>query len=162
MGWLSDRDGREQQHLAAARTPDGSTDRPIRRTSRSNSTIAPVSTNGRTTRAGIPWVQPAAEGEVGRGPVEVGEHVDVGQVGADEQRRGPERGAPPETAPRQRGADQRVADRVYASLASSSIATLPLSACETGQPSFAFSAARLEAGIIEAGHFARAPRAASW
>ncbi len=89
-------------------------------------------------------VGPAApEREIGGGPVEVGEDVDVGQVGADEERRGSQGGALPEAAPRQRGADQRMADRVYASLASNSIGTLPLSACDTGQPSFAFSAAAL-------------------
>jgi hypothetical protein len=62
-------------------------------------------------------VGPAApEREIGSGPVKVGEDVDVGQVGADEERRGSQGGTVPEAASRQRGADQRVADRVYASL----------------------------------------------
>jgi hypothetical protein len=83
----------------------------------------------------------AAEGEIRGRTVEVGERVDVRKVGADEERRGPKGRAFPETGARQTGADQGVADRVYASLASSSSCTLPFSACETGQPSFAFCAA---------------------
>ena len=82
-----------------------------------------------------------AGSEIGLRPAGVREDVDVGQVGADEQGRGAEARAPPDTGARQRGADQGVADRVYASLASSSICTLPLRACETGQPSLAFCAA---------------------
>ena len=41
---------------------------------------------------------------IGRWAVEMGEDVDVGEVGADEERRGPERGALPETTARQTGA----------------------------------------------------------
>lgn len=82
-----------------------------------------------------------AESEIRGGTVEVGESVDVGKVGADEKRGGAQGRALPETGARQTGADQGVADRIYASLASSSICTLPFSACETGQPSFAFCAA---------------------
>jgi hypothetical protein len=68
-------------------------------------------------------VSPAApKCQIGGGPVEVRENVDVGQIGADEERRGAQGGALPESAPRQAGADQRVADRVYAGLASSSAA----------------------------------------
>jgi len=83
----------------------------------------------------------AAEGEIRGGTIEVGESVDVGKVGADEQRGGAQGRAPPEAGARQARADQGMADRIYASLASSSICRLPFSACETGQPSFAFCAA---------------------
>ena len=147
-----DGDDGEAGALHAARRPTGAPRGPKRRTSRSSSSMAPVSTNGSTTSAGIPWVQPRRNARSRRGPVGVGEDVDVGQVGADEQRRGAEGGALPETAARQRGADQRVADRIYASLASSSICTLPLSACETGQPSLAFSAAASNPAWSRPGH----------
>ena len=87
----------------------------------------------------------AAEGQIRGRPVERGDDVEVGQVGADEQRRGAQGGAPAQPAPGQSGADQRMADRIYASLASSSICTFPLSAPETGHPSLAASAALLNA-----------------
>ena len=82
-----------------------------------------------------------AEGEVGGGAAEIGDGVDVGKVGADDQCGSAQRGAPAEPAAGQAGADEGVADRVYASLASSSSCTLPLSAPDTGHPSLAASAA---------------------
>ena len=83
----------------------------------------------------------AAEGEIRAWTPQVGEHVHIGEVGPDQQGDRAESGPPRQSAPGEPGADQRVADRIYASLASSSKGMLPLSAWETGQPSFAASAA---------------------
>ena len=83
----------------------------------------------------------AAESEIRAWTPEIREHIHVGEIGPDQQRGRAEGGPPGQSAPGEPGADQRVADRIYASLASSSMGTLPLSACETGQPSFAASAA---------------------
>jgi hypothetical protein len=79
--------------------------------------------------------------EVGGGAGEVCEGVYVGEIGADDQRRGTKCRPPGEAAPRQSGTNQGVTERVYSSLASISIFTLPSSAPETGHPFLAASAA---------------------
>lgn len=84
---------------------------------------------------------PAAPFQVGRGPGEISEHVQIREVGPDNQGSGAEGGPFSEAAPGQSGADQSVADRVYSSLASISICTFPCNAPETGHPFLADSAA---------------------
>ncbi len=79
---------------------------------------------------------------------EVGEHIDVGQIGADNQGGGAEGGSPAQTAGRQRRASQRVADRIYSSLASSSSLTFPSSAVDAGQPCLAASAIRAVSALL--------------
>jgi hypothetical protein len=58
--------------------------------------------------------------QVGARAVEIGQDIDVGQVGADQQRGGGEGRAPAKSAARQRGADERVTDRIYGCLVSRS------------------------------------------
>jgi hypothetical protein len=56
------------------------------------------------------------EREVRAGAIEIGQDVDVREIGADQQGCGPESRAPGESAARQDGADERVTDRVYGRL----------------------------------------------
>jgi hypothetical protein len=59
---------------------------------------------------------PASEAQVRGRAVEVGEDVDIGEVCADQEGRGPEGGAPGEPASSQGCADEGVAERVYGCL----------------------------------------------
>ena len=65
--------------------------------------------------------QSPAEGQVRPGAIEKCENVDIGKVGANQERGGPERSAPGETGARQGGADQRVTNGIYGCLISRSV-----------------------------------------
>jgi hypothetical protein len=56
--------------------------------------------------------------EIGGRTVEIGEHVQIREVGSDDQCGGSQRGSPAQPAAGERGSDQRMADRIYSSLAS--------------------------------------------
>lgn len=79
--------------------------------------------------------------QIGSGAREVGDDIEVGKVGADDQGRGAQCRSLPQAGPRKSGAGQRMTDGVYSSLASMSIWTFPCSAPDTGQPFLAASAA---------------------
>jgi hypothetical protein len=58
--------------------------------------------------------------EIGGGAGEVGEYVQIGKIGADDQCGRAERGPSAQSAPGKGNPDQRLADWVYSSLASMS------------------------------------------
>ena len=58
--------------------------------------------------------------EIGGRPTEIGDRVDIGEIGPDDQCRGAECGSPSQSAAGEGGSYQCVADRVYSSLASMS------------------------------------------
>ena len=84
---------------------------------------------------------PPAPFQIDARPGKVGQGIDVGKVGADDNGSGAEPGSPAETGTAQGRTGQCVAEGIYSSLASKSNWTFPCSAPETGQPLLAASAA---------------------
>ena len=82
--------------------------------------------------------------QVGCWAGEIGQNIEIREVGSNDEGRSAERGSSAELRPGQSSPHEGMADGVYSSLASISSCTFPCKALETGHPFFAASAALLK------------------
>jgi hypothetical protein len=96
--------------------------------------------------------------QISQGAAQHGNNIEVGEVGADDQRGGSPCRATAEAGLGECRAEKGMTERVYSSLASSSSCTLPWSAVDTGHPFLAASAALANPAWSTLGTFPRTSR----